>query len=89
MIPQFQPAQTEQTKVLKARIEDAFAMIIQGTTEGDFTRLYDAVEDMRMREPRLHNSMRACYLTRAIFDLVSAEDKYRRNRSVDERPGAA
>ena len=85
MVPIFQPSPTEQTKTLKARLEDSFAMLLQGCSEGDFTRLINAIEDMKLREPRLHNSLRAQHLTRSIFDLVHAEDVYRRSRPMRER----
>lgn len=85
MIPIFQPSPTLVTKECKVRLEDAFAIILQNCIETDFSRLYDSLKNLRDFEPQFYQSLRSHHLTKAIFDIVDAEDKFRCGRSMQER----
>lgn len=86
MIPLFQPSPTNQQKVMKNCLLEAFNLIIMNASDADFARLRDAIGCLQNSERVLWRSLRACHLIRAIFDLVDAEEQF---RNGEEQPGAA
>ena len=88
MIPTFQPSPSELSRRARSRLEDAFVFLIQNAAEGDFTHIYDALDELKFVDLRLWRSLRAHYLVKSIFDLIDEEDKYRRTRPMNERVGA-
>lgn len=82
MIPIFQQSPSDQSRRARARLEDALAMIIQECSDRQFTRLFDAIDEMKFIDPVFYCSMRGHYLTKSLFDAVDSEDRYRRTRSM-------
>lgn len=87
-VPIFQPSPTPLQQRSRHRLEDAFVFLIQNAAEGDFTRLYDALDELKFTDIGLWRALRAHRLTRVIFDLVDAEDQYRQSVPLHERRAA-
>lgn len=81
----FQPLPSGTTRMVKSRIEDALSFLVENSSERDFTRLYDALHEMRRVEPVLYQSLRSNHLLRVIFDVVDLEDQFRCGKTTEQR----
>lgn len=81
----FQPDTTQQNRVLRSRVEDAFILMIQNSAEADFSRLFDVLDDMQRMEETLYRSLRGNMLLREVFNTVDQENRFRIRAARAER----
>lgn len=85
----FQHRHSEDGKNVRLHLEHAMTNIITESSERDFTILYDALNDLKRRDPLFYQSLRGQLFARVLMDAVEDEDRYRCQRGIAERSALA
>lgn len=77
------------SRVAKHLLESAFGFLIMNAAGSDFTRLFDAIDELKRADIRLYQSLMGQTIVRSIFNMVESEDTYRCRQPLEKRGGSS